>query len=510
MFDWAKAVMIRTVEAIDIRRWMNAKSSRLNDAHWKGHEDKSVNEDISLSLADYRKKCISEASDNPFVSGMIHTQTTDIVGPEGPIMQSQSSNAKFNRSCEKVWKDWFAMPDLNGQLSGVDMMRTWIPQLWTCGEFIEQITNDPRLLRGEKLPEDEDGSRIVAMRLLSVHPRRVVAPLRINTQTVNVDGVECDANGKPVSLWVKDFLSDESAYMRSMLPKQMDASGFLHCFQRVESNQVRGFPWLAPCLQTAADLRDLDTQVLDGLRQAADWMVFFECEDPSNPPRAMTGEIKSKRRMMRALPPGYKAKSIQANLQQMNYTEYRKTRLAELGRVVSMPLMMVILDSGDHSFSAANFDAQIYSRGNAATQSWLERVALRRLVKMVRREAAFKVPALRTVPDDWEIKFTWSRPPHVDPVKVANSLEILLRLGLISEIEACGMLGLDYEQVASSIARVSEIRGENSIGQSLAQIVASAQAASQQSASEKRFEAMIVELREQVAEVLERSRTSAV
>ncbi len=496
-------------ETFNLRRWTTAKTDRLNEAHWAGVRDESVNKAIARTLADYRAKCTAEATDNPFVAGMIHTQTTDIVGPDGPVFQSQSSSKRFNRAMEAVWNTWFEMPDLNGQVSGVDMMRTWIPQMWTSGEFVEQLTNDRRILSGEGIPDDEPGSRVVSLRLLSINTRRIASPLRIDPTTVNVDGVEVDNNGKPLRLWIKDFMQDESAYFRSTMSSPYDASGFLHCFQRIEANQVRGFPWLAPGLQTAADIRDLDVQMLDGLRQAADWMVFFECKDPNNPPLKMSGELTTKRRMMRALPANYEAKGLQGTQPTTNFTTLRNMRLAELGRVVSMPLMMIKLDSADHSFSAANFDAQIYARGNAATQSWLERVALRRLVRMVRREAAFSVPALRSVPDDWQITFTWPRPPHVDPVKSASALQILLQLGLISEIEACGQLGLDYEQIAANIARVKDIRGENGIGESLAQqLVAAQQGAQSQTATEKRLESMIIELREQIVDILDRSKNS--
>jgi len=488
----------------NVRRWETAKTSRLNSGHWGDVDDRSINRSINDSLADYRTKCLNEATNNPFISGMMHTHATDIVGPSGPIMQCQSSSSRFNKAMEREWNSWFEMPDLNGRLSGVDMMRLWIPQFWTCGEIIEQKTNDPRLLRGESLDDDEPGSRNVALRLLAVHPRRMKNPYTYDASRVMVDGVECDANGKTQKLHIVPFGSDEASGLSAITPQAFDAKGFLHCFQPLEANQVRGFPWLGPCLQTAADLRDLDIQILDGLRSAADWMVFFTCNDPNNPPQAMTGQVQSKRRMMRFLPNGYDAKSVQGNQPGVNHMEYRKTRLAELGRMVSMPGMIVELNCGDHSFSGANFDGQCYARGNAVTQTWLERVALTPLVKLVRREAAFKVAALRSVPDDWSISFTWTKPPHVDPVKAAKYLQMMLESGLFSEIEACGYLGIDYETVAANIKRAGEIRKEQGISDPLATLNAklAAAATNPNTPAEQRMAVMIEELREWVSETI--------
>lgn len=501
----------RTPEGDAVRRWDSAGTNRLNSAHWSGAYDESVNVSISRSLADYRTKCLHEATDNPFIAGMLHTHTTDIVGPNGPIFQSQSSSKRFNKAVEKVWNEWFEMPDINGRLSGVDVLRQWIPQLWTSGEFIEQIVNDPRLMEGGSgLDVDELGSRAVAMRLLSIAPRRVKSPVSFDRSRIMVDGVECDSNGKPLRLHVVPFSSDEQAIGSSSSPVPVDIKNFLHCFSSIEPNQVRGFPWLAPALQTAADLRDYDTQILDGLRAAADWMVFFTCNNEDMPTPEMNGEVRVKRRVMRFLPNGYRPETVQTVTPTIDHQKYRDARLAELGRVMSMPLMIVKLDCADHTFSSANFDGQCYARGNAMTQAWLERVALTRLVRLVRREAALKVAALRSVPDDWSITFTWAKPPHVDPVKTAKALETMLAIGVISHVEACGMLGLDYETIAANIRRVAETRSENGIEAPLTELAAKLQSTKPpESQTEQRMVAMMNDLREWITDQLQEAKSHA-
>jgi hypothetical protein len=226
----------------------------------------------------------------------------------------------------------------------------------------------------------------------------------------------------------------------------------------------------------------------------------------------MSGQVQSKRRMMRFLPPGYKPVQMQGANPNVNHMAYRDMRLAEIGRVVSMPLMMIKLDSSGHSYSSARFDGQIYARGNAATQSWLERVALTKLVRMVRREAAFKVAALRSVPEDWTISFTWPKPPHVDPLKEANAVKVLIELGLLSEIEGCAQMGLDYEQVAANIKRVAEIRKEQGISEPLSVLAAKLQQANSEPSSpaEKRMAVMVEELREWVSEAMQGVKHNAV
>jgi len=119
---------------------------------------------------------------------------------------------------------------------------------------------------------------------------------------------------------------------------------------------------------------------------------------------------------------------------------------------------MVRLDSSNHNYSSARFDGQLYSRGVAATQRWLVRIALDRLVKLVLREAA--LAEMYDVPEEMELRWTWEAMPHVDPSKEASAAEMGLANNITTLADVCATGGKDWEQVLKQRAREKQMIDE--------------------------------------------------
>jgi capsid protein len=87
------------------RRWEGATTDRLNEAHWVHAADESINAWLSEQLGVLRGRALYEAKNNPTVFGMLATHADAIVGPDGPTLQVQSDDARYNDALEQAWQD---------------------------------------------------------------------------------------------------------------------------------------------------------------------------------------------------------------------------------------------------------------------------------------------------------------------------------------------------------------------------------------------------------------------
>lgn len=381
-----------------------ADSSRLNEQHWANAADESLNSQLSSRLSTVRGRAQYEALNNPLVQGVIGTHADDVVGPKGPKLQVQTEQEGYADALEKLWRRFWAMPDVNGRLAGPELLNLWVRSLWLNGELLGQIVTDP------------DAAGPVKARLRVLHPRRLDTPVSRTGDADVLMGVRRTRTGKPTGYYIDTTPESESLRSLNIQQREIKAEFIIHEFRTVDPDQVRGVPWLSPCLQAIADLRDYDVQVLDAARMAADMAVLLQAKNPDTAFVEVNETVEIERRMMSFLPPGYEAQQVTPQQPSTVYAEFRAERLRELGRAVGMPLMMVQLDSRRHNYSSARFDAQVYWRGIRELQDWLSRRVLERLVELVVREGEL-TGELPKRPADLSFAWIWPVAPHVDPLK---------------------------------------------------------------------------------------------
>jgi capsid protein len=240
-----------------------------------------------------------------------------------------------------------------------------------------------------------------------------------------------------------------------------------------EAGQVRGVPWLVPALQAMADLRDYDDQVLDAARAAADWAVYLSAESNDAVPIDIETSADVERRTVSALPPGWKTSAHQAEQPSTQYSEYRAERLREIGRPVNMPLMIVRLDSGDHTFSSATFDAGKYNNGIVVHQRWIESVALARLARIVISESMLS--GARLPETGFKLKWIWPAIVHGDPKKAAEAERIrIVETKTLTFADGVGARGGEYQSHMDQLELEEKDREKRGI--TLGAAVASVQA----------------------------------
>lgn len=425
--------MDESAETIARRRWDAGKTDRLNSAHWGKVTGQTINMDLAGQHETLRTRVEFELSNNADAEGAVNTHIVDVIGEDGPKLQVQSENTGYNEKLERIWKKWWAEPDINEQLSGVDILQLWWRSLWSAGEYLGQIVTD-------KTAEGPIKSRI-----LPLHARRLATPAGRAFDGTIFMGVKRDTLGKPLAYMILD--APETSLLRQLPTNSaaIPARHIIHGFRVLEAGQVRGVPWLVTGLQAIADMRDFDNEVLDAARAAADAGSVMHTDHLDAPFRVVNETTEIERRMLTTLPPGYDLKQIVPQQPATNYIDYHDEQLRKVGRPVGMPLMMIKLDSRKHNFSSARFDGQIYQRSTKALRAWLTRTTLNRLVRLVAREAqlAGKLPE---APEDVNYYWNWTAFPHVDPVKEGKATTERLKNATSTCRDECADRGTDWEE----------------------------------------------------------------
>jgi lambda family phage portal protein len=408
-----------------------------------------------LDLERLRARAAYEVANNPILEGAIATYSNDVAGRNGPRLQVQSDDPAYNAALEAVWKAWFCEPDVAGKLGGVEYLRLWVRRLWDAGEFLAQKVTARRTT-----PEQP-----ISLRLKGIHPRRLYTPPAHAGDADVVMGVRQSPDGEPLAYYVSDPLRMGAYLLDVGRYTEVAPANVIHRFLVMEEDQARGVPWLATPLQTTADLRDFDAQVLDAARQAADQAVYWYTDHPDAPFMSVNESVEIERRTQSTGPPGWKPMQLSPTQPAPNYIQYRRERHAELGRPANMPLMMLRLDSSDHNYSSARFDGQVYLRGLQALEGWLERRTLNGLVDDVDREARVyaaanprweHAAALRKRPARVTYRWVWPVPPHVDPQKEAAAERTRMENGTLPYADACAANGYDEDEVIESRRRTNE------------------------------------------------------
>jgi lambda family phage portal protein len=414
----------------------------LNEDHWADAKDESLNTLLASDLPTLRARSQYEFLNNPLVKGVVKTYGDDIAGPNGPTLTVQSDDDNYNKILEQIWREWWVRPDLNGVFSGVDILNLSMYQVWTVGDYLWQIVTD----REAKGP--------IQSRVLLIHPRRMTTPYDKTGDDSVVLGVRRSKTGKPLSYYIEEAPQGEGLQRYSLEYAEVPAADMVHGFEHLDSEQVRGFPWLTSCLPVVAELRDYDQQVLEAAKMAAALAVLLFARNPDVGFAVVNETTEIESGTMKTLPPGYEAMQVTPHQPPAVYRDFRAERMRELGRPVGMPLLTVNLDARGHSWSSARLDRDVYHSGLRVQQGGINRTGLNRLLDVVRREAELAL----LIPMRSDVKYVWTWPvfSSIDPLKEAKGATERLQSGTSTLAQECAALGEDWEEVIEQRKREQE------------------------------------------------------
>lgn len=439
------------------RSFESSETTRLNQAHWRGAEDVSVNTWLAQSLSTIRARTAYETRQNGTFLGVRNTHAEDIVGPSGPTLQVISDNDAYNTALEKTWRDWFSAPTPRPNVSGAAWLKLRIRSLWHNGEYLDQLVTDPKA----------EGP--VKLRVRPTHPRRLVTPPNRTSDPNIFMGIRFDQLGCPAEYFLHNPAGVDGSGMGANLNpaayRPVSPDGIIHEFIVEEEDQARGIPWFNTALQPSADLRDYDDQVMDAARQMADQSIILWAEGPDVPVWEIPEATTIERRTMKMAPPGWKPHVYPATQPPVQYTDFRAERQRDIGRPVGMPLLIVRLDASGHNYSSARLDTQGYDRAVAGLQHWISGDehnygTLNRLVDEVAKEARFGNSALRNRPKNVRYQWTWPRRPHVDVKKEGEGEAIGLQNMTVDLSDAVASRGKNIEDHIHKLKRTAKLLRE--------------------------------------------------
>lgn len=424
-----------------------AETNRLNATHWENARDESINTCLAQWLSTVRARAHHEALHNADVEGTIATYVNDVLGPKGPMLQVLSKNEKYNDALEETWYQWWAMPDINEILAGVDLLGLDIEDLWKSGEYLNQIVSD------------QTTSHPIKIRLNIITPRRLATPLQFMGDDQLTLGIRRTRSGKPLAYYIEEAPIGESSGALSLEYKEIPAANIIHQFRVREAGQARGVPWLTSSLQIVADLRDYDVQVLDAARIAADQSLYLRTNHADAKFELMDETTDIEGRTISTLPPHYDLASFTPQQPSTVYVEFVAEKLRKLGRPVGMPLMMVQLDSRKHNYSSARFDSQVYQRGINKTRAWIERYTLNRLAMLLATEAEL-AGIIPERPDFVRCTWIWPMFANVDPKKEEEAVTERLKNATGTYRDECAAKNQHWEDIFEQQAKEAEKRRE--------------------------------------------------
>jgi lambda family phage portal protein len=427
-----------------VRRWEAAKTTRLNQGHWTPVSGTPINAELAAWQNQLRNRTEYEVANNSLVEGMIQTYQLCVVGSEGPRLSILSQDREYATQRRELWADWSQQAGSNQQLSLVEILDQWIRALFAGGEFFDQLVTVP----------DSDGP--LKTRLLPIHTHRLMSPPEFLGDPNVALGVRRDLKfRRPISYYISQpwIFGAYEVYTGEFL--EIPYADALHGFRMIEEDQVRGFPWLASCLDSIGEIRDFKTETLDAARAAADQAVVLWTHSPDLPALNTSETTDIERRTIKTMPPGWQPTMVNPAHPGPQYEAFYESLAREIGGPICMPLMMLLLDSSGHNYSSARFDGQLFWRGVAKTQGWLGRLLLRvESILALEAELAGELPP---PPADLVRRLIWPLAPHVDPTKEATAERMYLENGTMTYSEACAARGKSVEEVIQERQRDDEL-----------------------------------------------------
>lgn len=422
------------------RAFNGANDDRTTKNHWGSASSGSINADLIAELSTLRDRIRYERQNNGYLEGIVSSSELDVVGPHGPSLQLITKDEVWSSKAEAIWSSFWECPDLNGQMSGPEMLRQAERQRWECGESVWQIVTD----RGAQ--------GFIKTRVLTIQPRRLETPYGAGLTADVTLGVRRTKTGKPISYFIREDTDTEQLQGFGTTFVEIPAAYVIHDYDVDDSGQARGVPDLACALQPIGQMRDCDKDVLQAMRMAAMLGVFFYSENSEAAPMSIGSTTDLEGGTAGVAPPGWKPFQMQPAQPGNQYAAFYDKKLAEMGRPAGVPLMMVKLDSSGHSYSSARFDGQTYDRSVYTRQALISRRKLNRLFHLVRQEAQL-AGKLGPTPADLMVAWVWPRRPHVDPNKEASAINQQLADGTIDKGTACAEYGRDADVIAGAIER---------------------------------------------------------
>ncbi|MEN0109106.1 MAG: phage portal protein [Planctomycetota bacterium] len=438
-----------SADSVRVNRFDGVALHDVPESHWRLTQGLGINADLAERLACSQALCQHQYNTNPNFRGIVTTLAGHVVGRRGPRVQVRGSSTAFNETVEREVRRVFAACDPAGRHDLKASLRLDVVHAALGGSSLTVLQEVRR--QGP-----------VTLGWQTIHPRRLVTPVRKASDPNVVLGKRFDPEtGAPLTYYFDrprrfDQLTSQPS---GVDVQERPASMVCHFFLDEEGGQVTGAPLMHSSVRAAEQLAAYDRDVMKAAHlQARQPMVLQNMNPeyavaPGLPEPIVIDDVGAT-----YVPDGYAAQFPSGTQPIAKYETFRNEKLAEIGRPIQMPLMLIKLSSRESNFSSAQFDGQIYSEGVAHLQHELGRQKVKWLVELIINELV--LAGVVTRPRDYEIDLAWERPPHAQLDKIARAIVELVDSGIIAPETGADMLGVDYEEERRRAARNRDLCDE--------------------------------------------------
>ena len=239
--------------------YTGGKRDRRQTRNWRPKQT-SANEDLSADLPDLRSRSRDLVRNVPIATGAISTVVTSVVG-DGLVLQSQLDRDvlnlteeqadKWQRQAEREFAIWAKSPDFTSRLNFDEMQEMALRSVLESGDVF--------VVRRRR----EDLNATYRLKLQFIEADRISNEGHKANSASLVDGVEMDADGRPVKYWISTRYPDDTTTGAKREWKGYEAGStvtgqplILHLYKQQRPDQARGIPYLAPVIEAIKQLGD--------------------------------------------------------------------------------------------------------------------------------------------------------------------------------------------------------------------------------------------------------------
>jgi lambda family phage portal protein len=281
-----------------------------------------------------------------------------------------------------------------------------------------------------------------------------------------MQGVEIDASGRAVAYHIRRQ-NPGLPIVTNIETVRVPAEHVLHIFRRDTAGQLRGMPWLAPCLLSMRDLDEVtDAQIM---RQKVGALLagIIVNPDATSTGSVFEGDSKGNGVLDGGLEPGI-LKVLSSPGQDVRFTtppaigadalEFFKLKYRDIASALGLPAFLLTGDLTEANFSSMRVGLVEFRRRVEALQHSV--IAFQFLRPVFRQWLALEVMAgrlqipgfLRDPESFMAMKAIPPRNAWLDPLKDVKAEREAIAGGLISRRESVASRGYDIEEVDQEIA----------------------------------------------------------
>jgi capsid protein len=454
-----------------------AYPSPSNLENW-GHLYPEKVEDITdpQTLMQLRLESLCEVLNDDALNGMVSVAAESIIG-RGAMTRveiDRETDTDLAQYIEELWQDWV------DDVQYAKKLRVAEKDLQQYGTYYRRIVSNPH--------------KKWQMDVVLVSPMRIANPDDIN----NGDYADLFGDGEVFRIYngiAFDYYGNERYYC--VLKKTPLSQFYLadeyswvaadvmcHIFDPQFSEQIDGHPMTTPSLEKGVMRRTYEKEELKAARlgatlsgafqTSADFKAMFERLSVAQQNDIITNMLDSYSRGGEAvafpianflnLPPLTEVQAFDTKHPHAGFAQHRLESIKGQGRSLRMPEFVATGSAANYNYASVQKDSQWWSEHREAFRQDIELSDLTKTFQVWLRRAMLFDPKLQPILSG-EIrrvkpKFYWKQEEHADPVKQAEALKMLQRMGIYSVSDIQMLYGFDPEKQKKKVKKdIDEMKG---------------------------------------------------